>query len=89
MSGFRHLPRESCPHLQDYDRSAKSDRSLCQECDHDDDLRLCLACGHVGCCESHRAHNTAHFKETGHALIRAHRCGYDWVWCYECQAYLG
>ena len=47
-------------------------------------LRLCLACGHVGCCnDSPNKHATAHFQETGHPLIRSFEPGEDWWWCYE------
>ncbi|MEP7082589.1 MAG: UBP-type zinc finger domain-containing protein [Chloroflexota bacterium] len=46
-------------------------------------LRLCLTCGHVGCCDSspHR-HATAHFGATGHPLVRSLEPGEDWMWCY-------
>lgn len=46
-------------------------------------LRLCLTCGHVGCCDaSDGTHATAHFERTGHAMIRSHEPGEDWLWCY-------
>jgi uncharacterized UBP type Zn finger protein len=46
-------------------------------------LRLCLACGHVGCCDSspHR-HATGHFHATGHPVIKSFEPGEDWAWCY-------
>jgi hypothetical protein len=46
-------------------------------------LRMCLACGHVGCCDSspHR-HATGHFHQTGHPLMRSAEPGEDWGWCY-------
>ncbi|HEX4726064.1 MAG TPA: UBP-type zinc finger domain-containing protein [Pseudonocardiaceae bacterium] len=46
-------------------------------------LRMCLACGHVGCCDSSRhKHATAHFGSTGHAVIRSLEPGESWRWCY-------
>ncbi|HEX4700601.1 MAG TPA: UBP-type zinc finger domain-containing protein [Pseudonocardiaceae bacterium] len=62
--------------------------SGCQDCLAANDhswvhLRLCLACGHVGCCDSspHR-HATAHYHETSHPLIRSFEPGETWRWCY-------
>jgi uncharacterized UBP type Zn finger protein len=46
-------------------------------------LRICLGCGHVGCCEdSPNRHATAHFQASGHPLIRSLEPGEDWSWCY-------
>jgi monovalent cation:H+ antiporter-2, CPA2 family len=46
-------------------------------------LRLCMTCGHVGCCDqSPGRHATAHFDMTGHPLIRSLEPGEDWMWCY-------
>jgi len=46
-------------------------------------LRLCLECGHVGCCDnSPRRHATAHFHGTTHPVIRSFEPGEAWTWCY-------
>jgi uncharacterized UBP type Zn finger protein len=46
-------------------------------------LRMCQTCGHVGCCDnSEGKHATAHFKSTGHPIIRSAQPGEDWSWCY-------
>jgi CPA2 family monovalent cation:H+ antiporter-2 len=46
-------------------------------------LRLCMTCGHVGCCdESKNKHATAHFHAAGHPVIRSHQPGESWAWCY-------
>ncbi len=46
-------------------------------------LRLCLVCGHVGCCDSSpQRHATAHFTETGHPVMRTHEPGESWRWCF-------
>lgn len=49
-------------------------------------LRQCLACGTVGCCDSSpNTHATGHHHATGHPIIRSIMPGQDWMWCYECQ----
>jgi uncharacterized UBP type Zn finger protein len=46
-------------------------------------LRICLACGHVGCCDdSPGRHATAHARSSGHAVIRSLEPGEDWSWCF-------
>ncbi len=46
-------------------------------------LRLCLECGHVACCDSSpRRHAAAHFRSTGHPVVRSFQPGEDWRWCY-------
>jgi uncharacterized UBP type Zn finger protein len=46
-------------------------------------LRLCLSCGHVGCCDSSPGrHATKHFHATAHPLVRSFEPGEEWFWCY-------
>ena len=46
-------------------------------------LRICLECGHVGCCDdSPGRHATAHYKSSGHPIIRSLERGEDWSWCF-------
>jgi hypothetical protein len=46
-------------------------------------LRICLQCGHVGCCDdSSGRHATAHHASTGHPLIRSLEPGETWSWCF-------
>jgi hypothetical protein len=51
-------------------------------------LRLCLTCGHVGCCDSSpHKHATVHHRETAktgdpHPVIRSFEPGENWRWCY-------
>jgi len=59
----------------------------CEECLKSGDrwvqLRLCLKCGHVGCCDSSpNKHATAHFHATGHPVMRTIEPGESWKWCY-------
>lgn len=82
------IPRADCPHLAELRREVQSDKTACEECGLPGPLRRCLSCGYVGCCESFGAHDTEHARQSGHALIRPHRCDYDWMWCYGCGAYI-
>ena len=59
----------------------------CEECLASGDewvhLRLCLACGHVGCCDdSPNRHATRHYHATKHPVIKSFEPGEDWGWCY-------
>ena len=46
-------------------------------------LRLCLSCGHVGCCDnSPNRHATEHVGTSGHPLVQSFEPGEDWIWCY-------
>jgi uncharacterized UBP type Zn finger protein len=45
-------------------------------------LRLCLSCGHVGCCDSSKnKHASAHYRAVKHPIIRSFESGEDWKWC--------
>lgn len=49
-------------------------------------LRLCLTCGHVGCCDSSIGkHATRHFHDTAHPVMRSLEPGESWAWCYVDQ----
>jgi hypothetical protein len=46
-------------------------------------LRICLNCGHVGCCDDSPAkHASAHAAAGGHPLIRSLEPGEQWCWCF-------
>lgn len=50
-------------------------------------LRRCAQCGHIGCCDSSPGqHATAHFRETGHPVIRSFEPGEDWFWSFESES---
>jgi uncharacterized UBP type Zn finger protein len=52
-------------------------------------LRLCLSCGHVGCCDSSpNKHARAHFDTVQHPIIQSFEPGEDWRWCYVDDAYV-
>jgi uncharacterized UBP type Zn finger protein len=59
----------------------------CVECLQSGDnwvhLRLCLACGHVGCCDSSpNQHAKKHATATGHPVVQSFEPGETWKWCY-------
>ncbi|GMA88634.1 hypothetical protein GCM10025868_38840 [Angustibacter aerolatus] len=59
----------------------------CEECLRDGDewvhLRLCLTCGHVGCCDSSQnKHAGKHFHATEHPVMRSFEPHEHWRWCY-------
>lgn len=77
---------KQCTHL-DQIRVTTTETRVCEDCIKTGDswvhLRLCLSCGHVGCCDSSKnRHATKHFKATAHPLIRSIEPGENWVWCY-------
>ncbi len=84
---WKHIKKSECPHISEMG-NATSDKAACAVCGETNDLRLCLTCGSVHCCESHASHNTEHFNQTGHPFIKPHHCNYDWLWCYQCNAFL-
>lgn len=46
-------------------------------------LRLCLQCGHVGCCDSSpRRHATAHYHGTDHPVMQSAEPDESWRWCF-------
>jgi uncharacterized UBP type Zn finger protein len=52
-------------------------------------LRLCLTCGHVGCCDSSPGkHATKHFHSTTHPVMASYERGERWAWCYIDEAEL-
>ncbi len=75
-----------CTHV-DQIKLTHSDKHVCEDCVRTGDtwvhLRMCLECGHVGCCDSSKnKHATKHFHRTRHPLVRSNEPGEDWVWCY-------
>ena len=80
--------RQSCEHLRDAPVSARPRTPEgCEECLRDGTrwvhLRLCLTCGHVGCCDSStERHADGHFRESGHPVMRSFETGEAWRWCY-------
>jgi uncharacterized UBP type Zn finger protein len=75
-----------CSHLS-FVKTAQPNTRGCEECLAIGDawvhLRLCRACGHVGCCDSSKnKHATKHFNATRHPIMSSIEPGEDWSWCY-------
>ena len=52
-------------------------------------LRLCLTCGHVGCCDSSpMRHARAHAHMVGHPIVQSMEPGENWRWCYVHENYV-
>ena len=82
-----------CMHL-DQIAITQTNVRVCAECVQMGDrwvhLRMCLTCGHVGCCDSSKnKHATKHFQHTSHPLIRSLEPKERWVWCYVDQVVPG
>ncbi|MFD9224697.1 UBP-type zinc finger domain-containing protein [Streptomyces sp. NPDC060064] len=63
----------------------------CEECLRDGTpwvhLRLCLTCGHVGCCDSSPSrHARAHASTDAHPIVASFEPGENWRWCYVHEA---
>jgi CPA2 family monovalent cation:H+ antiporter-2 len=77
----------ACAHL-DRINITETDTEVCAECVDLGDtwvqLRMCLSCGEVGCCDdSKNKHATAHYHDSRHPLIRSLQEGDGWQYCYE------
>jgi len=86
------MPIYPCSHVPNVLVPPKS--AGCEECLATGDewvhLRLCVHCGHVGCCDSSKnRHAHRHFEATGHAVIASLEPGEDWMWCYAHQMQVG
>jgi uncharacterized UBP type Zn finger protein len=78
---------DDCSHVQSLQPVHPRTPKGCEEClkmgSRWVHLRLCMGCGHVGCCDSSpNRHATKHFKATEHPIIRSLERGEDWGYCY-------
>jgi CPA1 family monovalent cation:H+ antiporter len=83
-----HRGEDACAHLASAPEVVQPRTPAgCEECLRDGTawvhLRLCLTCGHVGCCDSSvYKHADVHFAETQHPVMRSFEPGEAWRWCY-------
>ena len=80
----------TCTHLSQIRKVTPRTPNGCEECLKTGmrwvHLRLCLSCGHVGCCDnSIGKHATAHFRGSKHPIIKSFEPGEEWKWCYVDQ----
>lgn len=76
-----------CTHLDQVRDVQPNTPGACEECAAIGarwvQLRLCMTCGHVGCCDSSpNRHATRHFRATKHPVMRSLEPSEDWGWCY-------
>jgi uncharacterized UBP type Zn finger protein len=77
---------ETCSHL-DSIRDVSPNSQGCEECLKTGDswvhLRMCLQCGHVGCCsESKNNHAFKHYQKADHPIMKSIEPSEEWKWCY-------
>jgi hypothetical protein len=78
---------QSCEHLGAFPAREFDPPAGCEDHGPDDGpvvhLRLCLTCGHVGCCDSSAPrHATVHAANSGHPVMQSAEPGEPWRWCY-------
>ena len=79
---------EPCAHTKMIDAKVVPEAAdFCPECvalgDEWVHLRVCLTCGHVGCCDqSKNRHARRHFYTTQHPIIQSYEPGEDWRYCW-------
>ena len=83
------LENQGCLHLSQVQDVVPSSEG-CEDClkigDDWVNLRLCLTCGQVGCCDSSKnKHATQHYHDTDHPIIASFEKGENWLWCYQDQ----
>jgi len=88
MSNHNNQDKAECEHLQKANQKVSGNTTTgCEECEKIGDewvhLRLCLSCGHVGCCDgSKNKHATKHFHKTNHPVIKSYESSENWKWCF-------
>lgn len=77
---------DACDHVSDI-REVTPSADGCEDCLKAGSswvhLRLCMICGHVGCCDSSpNKHATKHSHASGHPIVKSFEPGEHWGWCY-------
>lgn len=80
------LNEKECAHIHEI-QSIQPGSGGCEECLQTGDtwvhLRMCMTCGHIGCCnDSKNRHATQHFQATQHPIMKSLEPGEDWMWCF-------
>lgn len=84
---------QTCGHLKQHVRPVRAKTNGCEEClaigDDWVHLRLCMECGHVGCCDdSKNKHASGHVQASGHPVVRSFEPGERWLYCYPDDMFL-
>lgn len=65
----------------------------CEEClamgDRWVHLRLCMTCGHVGCCDDSKNRHARKHARGGHPIVRSFEPGERWLYCFADDLMLG
>jgi uncharacterized UBP type Zn finger protein len=82
------VPMPVCAHIAEVTDVAPNTPEGCEECLASGGqwvhLRLCMNCGHVGCCDSSpNRHATKHAQATSHPVVKSFQPGEDWLYCYS------
>jgi uncharacterized UBP type Zn finger protein len=83
---------EDCTHTEAiHEVTARTDG--CEECLQTGDrwvhLRMCMTCGHVGCCDSSpNRHASKHALDAAHPIVKSFEPGEEWGWCYVDEVFL-
>ena len=82
----------ACVHAKEI-KNVKPSAEGCEEClkigSNWVHLRMCMSCGHVGCCDSSpNTHATKHHHKTGHPIIKSFEPGENWMYCYEDKGFM-
>lgn len=91
--GFYVEPKTNCPHIAkrkhfipEMDFQTIAANAPCENCGHEVENWVCLACSKRFCSRYVQGHMRAHFEETGHALCVSYS---DFsFWCYGCDSYV-
>jgi hypothetical protein len=81
-------PDTSCDELRDAPADAvPTTPDGCEECLAQGTtwvhVRMCLACGHVGCCDTGPyKHARTHAAAADHPVMRSYEPGESWRWCF-------
>lgn len=77
---------DTCAHLDgvSFDDVVATECPACVELgDTWVNLRACVECGGIGCCDSSKnKHASAHARDHGHPTARSAMPGERWVYCY-------
>jgi len=84
---------KKCTHKDQIQDVHPKDITVCEDCVKIGgewvSLRLCLTCGHVGCCDSSpNQHARKHFEATKHPIIKSVTPGEEFTWCYVDNIYI-
>lgn len=78
---------KTCPHVERIRWSVRPSGTGCEGCAQTGhswlQLRMCMECGYVGCCDSsENKHALGHFRREQHPIARSMQPGEEWAWCY-------